>query len=193
MEHKASRRLLRIIVVETKVPPKDPGAMQSPKTEPVPANPAPVKLPSATPGASKTTSAAVKKPVSPKLPQSTGDAGTKQGLKTAKAETAVKNPPARFEQSLQPGAGSEIVADLTGPVQTGRASGAQVARTGSSSQGCYAEHVCFNACLFSETRGEMDKRKRSQKKGRSGDLLRSKSGGDHPGWGNFQLPGSTFL
>ena len=180
-------------VVETKVPPKDPGAMQGPKTEPVPADPAPVKLPSATPGASKTTSAAVKKPVSPKLPQSPGDAGTKQGLKTAKAETAVKNPPARFEQSLQPGAGSGIVADLKGLPKPAAASGAQVARTGSASQGCYPEHVCFNACLLSETRGEMDKHKRSQKKGRSGDLLRSKSGGDHPGWGNFQLSGSTFL
>lgn len=99
-------------VVETKVPPGDPAAMQGPKTEPVHAEPAPVKLPSATRGASKTTSAAVKKPVSPKLPQSPGDAGTKQVLKTAKAETAVKNSPARLEQSLQSGAGSGIVADL---------------------------------------------------------------------------------
>jgi hypothetical protein len=101
-------------VVETKVPPKDAGAMQGLKTESVPTHPAPAKLASATPGASKTTSGAVKKPVSPKLPQSPGDAGTKKGIKTAKAETAVKNPPARFEQSLQPGAGSEIVADLQG-------------------------------------------------------------------------------
>ena len=101
-------------VVETKAPPKDPGAMQSPKTEPVPTNPVPVKLPSATPGASKTTSAAVKKPVSPKPPQNTEGAGTKQSLKTAKADTAVQNPPARFEQSIQPSAGSGIVEDLKG-------------------------------------------------------------------------------
>ena len=101
-------------VVESKVPLKDPGAMHSAKTQPVPADPAPVKLPSATPGASKATFTAVKKPVSPKLPQSPGDAGTKQVLKTAKAETIVKNPSARSEQSLQPGAGSEIVADLQG-------------------------------------------------------------------------------
>ncbi len=100
--------------VESKVPPKDPGAMQSPKTEPVPAVPAPVKLPSATPVASKTTSTAVKKLVSPKLPQSPVDAGAKQDLKTAKAETTVKNPSTRSEQSLQPTAGSGIVADLQG-------------------------------------------------------------------------------
>jgi len=115
-------------VVETKVPSKDPGVVQGPKTEPIPTEPAPVKLPSAPPGESKTTSTAVKKPVSPKLPQSTGGAGTKQGLKTAKAETAVKNPtvkaeravknptakaettvknpPPPFEQSFQPGAGT---------------------------------------------------------------------------------------
>ena len=99
-------------VVETKVPPKDPGTMQDAKTEPAHTDPAAVKLPPATPGTSKTTSAALKKPVSPKLPQSPGDAGTKKGLKTAKAETTVKNPPARFEQSLQPGAGDGIVADL---------------------------------------------------------------------------------
>ncbi len=101
-------------VVETKVPPKDPGAMQSPKTGPVHTDPVPAKLPSATPGASKTTSAAVKKPVSPKPPQNTGGAGTKQSLKTAKADTAVQNPPARFEQSIQPSAGSGIVEDLKG-------------------------------------------------------------------------------
>ncbi len=113
------------------------------------------------------TSAAVKKPVSPKLPQNPGGAETKQGLKTAKAETAVKNLSARFEQSLQPGGGQWNRCRSAGPAQTGRAPGAQVARTGSPSQGCYAEHVCFNACLHSETRGEMDKHKRSQKKGRS--------------------------
>jgi hypothetical protein len=134
------RETARDQVVETEVPPKDSSTMQGPKTEPVPTHPAPVKLPSATLGASKTTSAAVRKPVSPKLPQSRADAGTKQGLETVKPETdvknpsetvvknpaavknlaetavknpaAVKNPSARFEQSLQPGAGSGIVADL---------------------------------------------------------------------------------
>ncbi len=100
--------------VETKVPPKDPGTIQEAKTEPSHTDPAAVKLPLTTPGTSKTTSAALKKPVNPKLPQSPGDAGTKKGLKTAKAEMTVKNPPARFEQSLQPGAGDGVVADLKG-------------------------------------------------------------------------------
>ena len=180
-------------VVETKVPPGDPAAMQGPKTEPVHAEPAPVKLPSATRGASKTTSAAVKKPVSPKLPQSPGDAGTKQVLKTAKAETAVKNSPARFGTISPARCRQWNRCRSAEPAQTGAATGAQVARTGSASQECHPEHVCFNACLLSETRGKMDKHKRSQKKGRSGDLLRSKGGGDNPGWGDFQLYGSTFL
>ncbi len=98
--------------VETKISPKDSGAAQVAKTEPVPAHPAPVKHPSATPGASRTATAEVKGPDSPKLPQSPRAIETKQGLKTAKSETAVKKPPGPVEKPFQAGAGGEIVADL---------------------------------------------------------------------------------
>lgn len=101
-------------VVETTAPSKTPGAMQGPKTEPVPTEPAAVKLPSTPPGASKTTAAIVKKPSSPKVPQSTKAAGTKQGLKTAKSETVVKNQPVQVEESFQPEASSGIISDLQG-------------------------------------------------------------------------------
>ncbi len=97
---------------ETKISPKDSGAAQVAKTEPVPAHPAPVKHPSATPGASRTATAEVKGPDSPKLPQSPRAIETKQGLKTAKSETAVKKPPGPVEKPFQAGAGGEIVADL---------------------------------------------------------------------------------
>jgi hypothetical protein len=102
-------------VVETKIPSENQGAVQNPKTQAVPADPAPpVRPPASPPGASKTTAAVAKNPSGPKMQQTAKAAGTKQGLKTAKSETVVRNPPVPVEQSFPPEASSGIISDLKG-------------------------------------------------------------------------------
>jgi general secretion pathway protein B len=100
-------------VSENKSSTKGPGAKPGQKTDANRADQAPSQLSSASPGASGTTEAAVKKPDSSKLPQDSKAAGTKQGPKTSKSQAeALKKKVGPVEQPTQPRTGDGIVSDL---------------------------------------------------------------------------------